>query len=132
MDISIFLAKVLGLYIVIESIGMLLNTQRLRSIADQIVNNGALLLIAGTLSLITGIIFVVVHNLWEPDWRILITIIGWIALIKGIIEVVFPQVSQKLLTKFMANDSTIYVSGGVYLLIGIYLCYMGFLANPVV
>lgn len=132
MDISIFFAKVLGLYLIITTIGMLVNRQRVRTIVDQIVNNAALLLIAGLLSLIFGIILVVVHNVWEADWRVLITIIGWLALIKGTIRVVFPQVSQKVLTRMMAADAGHYIISIIFLLVGIYLAYMGFLANPVV
>ena len=48
----------------------------------------------GFLSLFLGLTSVLLHNVWEPNWQVLITIFGWLALIKGIIVIAWPEVSK--------------------------------------
>ena len=31
------------------------------------------------------------HNVWTADWRVVITILGWLAVITGAIRIVCPQ-----------------------------------------
>ena len=45
--------------------------------------------IVGLISFILGLITVLLHNIWEANWSIMITIFGWIALIKGIARIAF-------------------------------------------
>lgn len=127
MDISIFLAKALGLYLVIISISMLINVSRFTSILNDIIDNPSLLLFSGALALIFGILLVLTHNIWQFDWRVVITIIAWLSLIKGIIRVLFPQLSFGLIRYFSQNTTAYYLSGLISLLLGVFLCYFGFI-----
>lgn len=45
--------------------------------------------LVGILSFLIGLINILIHNIWVNDWRVIITIFGWIALIKGVIRISF-------------------------------------------
>jgi hypothetical protein len=40
--------------------------------------------------LVAGMAIVNYHNIWVRDWRVLITIFGWITLIKGVFILILP------------------------------------------
>ncbi|MEI6710821.1 MAG: hypothetical protein WCK88_00710 [bacterium] len=47
------------------------------------------------MAIIIGALMIYVHNIWVADWTVLVTIIGWTALIKGIWLTVLPQSASK-------------------------------------
>ena len=59
------------------------------------------------ISLSAGLAIVNLHNSWQVDWRVLITVLGWLMTIGGIMRIVLPQFA-------VAVGSTIY--GGPALL----------------
>lgn len=126
MDLSIFLAKVIGLYYVIISLSFLLNKIRLRALIIDMMNNPTSLLLSGFIALIIGILLVVSHNLWVEDWRVIITVIGWLALLKGITIIFFPTFLFNLSAKWMLNEAAYTIIFLFVLLMGILLLYFGY------
>lgn len=76
----------------------------------------------GYITLLLGLATVASHNLWVKDWRITITLIGWITLLKGIEKVIRPGRVNKLAQKFERLQN---IWGLVILLIGIWFLWMG-------
>ena len=126
MDISLFLSKALGLYFVVFSLGMLLNAKRLKPLLMKILDTPALLFISGLVALILGILILVGHNIWEANWKLIITLSGWLALVKGVILVFFPQLLVTTSKKWLQNKAAYYSTSGILFLIGIYLWYIGY------
>ncbi|MFA5337823.1 MAG: hypothetical protein WC330_05785, partial [Candidatus Omnitrophota bacterium] len=83
MHPSIFLAQLIGPFIVLISIGMLLNLKVYRQIIEDFLKSTALIYISGLITFVTGLAIVLFHNLWVADWRVIITVFGWLTLIKG-------------------------------------------------
>lgn len=130
MELSIFLAKVLGLYMTVLSIGLLMNAKKMKSILMDSMDSPPLLLVSGVVALMVGLLIVISHNLWVPDWRVLITIIGWLALTKGLVLIMFPQSTVNISKKWLQNNTLYYTTMVIDLLLGIYLTYIGFFLNP--
>lgn len=126
MDISIFLAKVLGLYLIIMAIAVFVNIRKLSST----INDDSLpfLFLSGAISLIVGLLIIVSHNIWEADWKVLITLIGWLAVIKAITRLVFPKHALKMIKRFLKNTRSCQISAVVMLILGAYLSYVGFMS----
>ncbi len=126
MELSIFLAKAIGLYYVILSLGMILNGARIKVLLMEIMNNPGLLFVTGFFTLIIGILLVTSHNIWVADWRVLITLLGWGALIKGVMIVTLPQFMIETSKKWMQNNVYYYTTMCIVFLIGIFLLYHGY------
>lgn len=47
-----------------------------------VVSEPGIILIAGYASLSIGIASILVHNVWSFDWRGIVTLMGWISLVK--------------------------------------------------
>ena len=125
MDVSIFLAKVAGLYMVIVSLILLVNPDDYKTRAKKFLQDEMLTLLAGPFTLIIGLLIVVAHNVWVMGWPVIITIFGWLGTIKGVIFLLFPHAT---VAKFrtLIDKVNMRVVGIIYLLIGLFLCYKGF------
>ncbi len=126
MAVSIFLAQALGLYLLIMSVSMLANHRVFQLIFQQWSQQPTLIILTSFIAIILGIILVLMHNIWVADWRIVITLLAWLTLIKGIVRLNFPQAAPKSMLYFQ-NHAGFYFGVGIFtLLVAIFLLYFGF------
>lgn len=76
----------------------------------------------GTLLFVAGLALVRAHNVWVRSWPVLITIIGWFALIVGLGRMAAPVSAQAA----GANPVTLYGSLALLLVIGFVLTYKAY------
>jgi len=125
MEISIFLAKVFGLYIGILSLLMIFFPARFQVMIDDMLNCPAVLSLSAVITLILGILLIVSHNIWVADWRGVVTVLAWLVFIKGVIRVFAPQ-SGVNMVKSIESSSYYIAIGVIYFVIAAYLLYKGF------
>lgn len=126
MDVSKFLSKILGIYLIIVSTAMFLHMDQFRNYATLLINDAPLMLVTGLFTLVLGILMVVSHNIWQWHWRVIITIFAWIALLKGASIIFYPQFMDKSTLLFLQNTTVVYIAAGFDFIIGILLSYFGF------
>lgn len=123
MELSIFLAKLMGLYLVLVSVAFWLNRRKLSRIIQEFTNNVSLTLFSGAMLVILGLAVVLKHNVWVADWRVIVTILGWATLLKGLLRVFAPEKIPQLAVKSESAFSVIFL---VAFALGAYLTYIGF------
>ena len=126
METSIFLAKVIGLVSVISTIAVLVRYKEHLAFEEETVKNPVLVYLSGFVFLVLGVLLVVSHSVWTLDWRIVITIMSWLVLLKGAGRIFFPNAVMLLIAKKRDNRKFI-IGEVVVLLAGLYLLYYGFL-----
>ena len=126
MDVSKFLSKVMGIYLVIISAGMLIQMDHFVNAIVTLMHEPSLTLVTGFLTLILGITLVVCHNHWEWNWRLLITIFAWLILLKGFSLIFYPQLLIDVTIPLVKNQHIYYTFTSIYLALGLLLCYLGF------
>lgn len=94
MSTQMFIALFWGWLTVIVAGMFFIRPQALHDVKRLIVENRSFGLTYGLLSLFLGLTSVLLHNVWELNWHVLITIFGWLALIKGVIVIAWPEISQ--------------------------------------
>lgn len=126
MNISFFLARFFGLYFVIVGFFYLSRRRFIKKAVEAFYENSPLLLISGVISLIIGLLLVLTHSVWEFNWRVVITIIGYLTLLKGLSKLFVPmEKEKKWILKLVTKDNPIYI-GLICLIIGFFLIYEGF------
>lgn len=90
MDNSIFLAKFWGWYLIIFFIILTFNPKRIKQIFNDL-NDEKFLIISSFIAIIVGLLNILFHNIWESNWKLLITLIGWISLCIGLALFIFPK-----------------------------------------
>jgi hypothetical protein len=124
MELSIFLAKVLGLYLVIVPLAVLVNRKHLPRLVEEFSTNVGLNILASIFALVLGLLLVVSHNVWTADWRVLVTILGWLTLAKGVVRLLFLERMQKLSALSLKPWWAVVLV--LLVLVGLYLSYVGF------
>ncbi len=113
---------------IIVSLALLANRRRFRRILEEFSRSFALIVFLGLITLVLGLLVVVSHNVWSADWRVIITLLGWTALAKGVFRVLFPHKVSQLASKSMKPWWV--VVGFVFTTaLGAYLTYVGFSAQ---
>ncbi|GAB4234874.1 MAG: hypothetical protein Kow0032_18990 [Methyloligellaceae bacterium] len=128
MDSSILIARFIGPVMLLTGISLFVNGDRFSRIFTELSESPGLIFIAGILALVLGIALVTFHNIWVMDWRAFITVYGWLALIGGVVRILFPDVAIKLGRRIMGHAMTIRLLAGLNILIGGFLAWKGFLA----
>jgi len=128
MVVSIFLSKLIGPYCVVAAISVLLNKHDYLQLTEDIAKNMSIRFIWAFLALVVGLLIVNTHNVWEASWVVLITLFGWISTLKGILFFIFPDQISKIAEVYNKNEQLLKVNLGLLLLLGVFLCYKGYVA----
>jgi uncharacterized protein YjeT (DUF2065 family) len=97
MDISLTLAKIIGVYGLIISISAILNFERVNLLVRELLESEYLLYITGVMALIIGLTIITIHNDHTADYNLLITLVGWLAFIEGVIVLLVPDLADKII-----------------------------------
>ncbi|MEC7838459.1 MAG: hypothetical protein VX777_00305 [Chlamydiota bacterium] len=127
MDISIFLAKVFGIYLIVSGLLYAFKHNTMRYVINDYFDNNAVVMLGGIMSLMIGILLMVSHSVWEPNWKIVITVFGYMTFFKGIMHLFFPSTASSWASKMTDGSYFVYISI-VTLMLGIYLTYVGYFA----
>jgi hypothetical protein len=90
MDTTIFLAKFWGWYLLIFFFILSFNPKRIKQIFDDL-KDEKFLILTSFIAIIVGLLNILSHNIWEPNWTIIITLIGWLSLSIGLSLFIFPK-----------------------------------------
>ncbi len=126
MQTSVFLAKLIGPIFLAVGVGLLANAATYRTLAGEFLHSTALIYLSGLLTMTAGMALVLTHNVWAADWRILITLLGWLAAIGGAARIVIPQGSQKMGRSLLARPHSLTVAAVIWLAVGAILCFFGY------
>ena len=128
IETSIFLAKIIGLFGAISTLAILVRYKRYLEIEEDATRNPVMIYVSGFFILIIGVLLTVSHQVWTLDWRVLITIIGWLTFLKGTLRILFPETIKKLIKK-KKYDRRFLLAEVTVLLVSLYLVYQGFIVH---
>lgn len=116
MEITSFLARFWGsLFMILgaSSVGAKLLGRIIQYTEDKTITVST-----GYITFLLGLATVVAHNLWVADWRVAVTILGWITLLKGMEKIAFPDRINKKAQLFKGGQIfwgfVIFLIGAVY------------------
>jgi hypothetical protein len=87
-----------------------------------------MIFLSGLLTLVAGLAIVLAHNVWEFNWPVIITILGWLSVGGGVFRILFPDSVQSMGKSMLSKPTMMTVSGAIQILLGLWLCYIGYVA----
>ena len=96
MENSILLAKFWGWYLIIFFLILSLNPKRIKQVFNDL-SDEKFLIISSLVAIIMGLLNILFHNIWELNWKLIITLIGWVSLFIGLALFIFPKPTIALL-----------------------------------
>jgi hypothetical protein len=130
MERSHFLAKLIGPVFIVGGLGMLFNSAIFRVMFERSLHDHMLIYLTGVLSLPAGLAIVILHNRWKWHWSVIITVIGWLMVIGGIVRMLAPQLIEVYGLSLMNTPNFFIIDGGIAVLLGVLLSYFGYLDPP--
>lgn len=128
MEVSLFLGRALGIYLLIVGLSMLFNRKVFFDAFQQWNEQPGTITLTAFLSIMIGILMVLVHNVWVLDWRIIITLLAWLTLIKGVVRLNFPHAVPQTMEYFHQRRVAYYLLAIFCLLLALVLLAFSFLS----
>lgn len=90
MELSILIAKILSLTYFSAGVAVFSKKLSFAKISEDFEKSPGLTFLGGFIALAIGATLVEYHNRWSTDWTVLVTLVGWISLLKGVLFIAFP------------------------------------------
>lgn len=125
MELSLFLAKLFGIYLLIVALLWALRRDVISKVVEDFFASPAMMFMSGLMALVVGIAMAIGHSVWEWNWRGVITLFGYLSIAKGIARIGFPDASKNASGALLKNDR-VWILIGLSLALGGYLTWVGF------
>ncbi|MGB3988259.1 MAG: hypothetical protein WBK67_01035 [Minisyncoccales bacterium] len=126
MDISIFLARTLGIVFIIIPIIVWFDKARVKGSVD-LIRRESSVTIFGLFAIFVGSAMIAIHNIWLFGWSGIITLLAWGFFIFGVFSFSSPSTISKIFAKILKNQYLIRLLLILSFATGIYLARIGFL-----
>lgn len=118
---TVFLAKAIGLFALLEGVSMLVRRDVLLEAFREMNRNRALSYIVGMILTIIGIIIVVGHTVFTDSLTGVVTLVGWIVLLEGCVYLFLPPWLVRRYLDPLQRPGPYYTSALGYLALGSYM-----------
>lgn len=126
MTTSKLIAGLMGPTFVAMAAAMLLNLNSMPILTEEISHEPMLILVSGALLFIAGLAVVRVHNRWAADWSTVVTVLGWLAILSGLVRMLFPVELATIVPGVGERSDVIGPALVVFLLLGLFLTFKAY------
>jgi hypothetical protein len=130
--LTLAIAKGFGVLILAVALNALTAPQRLIAVLADFERSPGLAFMGALMALIMGLVLVTLHDLWTDPLAILVTLLGWALLIKGVLLLAIPGGFLKFGRAMIATPSSVRVYGVIALILAVILLAGGFFGRAVV
>ena len=128
--LTVFLGRLLGLYTLIISLWLLADKQEAVSTIPDMLGNRPLMVVIAIIAFVGGLAIILGHNIWTGGaLPILVTLIGWIAFLRGLLFLFLPPAATRQILEAIQFERFFYIYVAIPLILGAYLSYLGFTAR---
>jgi hypothetical protein len=128
MDPALTVARLIGPVLAVIGIGMLANDAVYSQLGEQFLASYPLIYMSGVLALLAGLAILNAHHGWTPDWRSLITAIGWLLTGVGTFRILTPQLVSFVGKGILPYGNFFIGAGLVLLALGGFITFKGYVA----
>lgn len=109
------------------ALGLLFNKTYYQKEFKKIVRDSSLLLLGGFLAIAVGFLILQYHHTWTASWVTIITLVGWVSLIKGIVLLAFPRVVDRYRELIFRDNHLNYYLLPLLAILGLVFGYFGWI-----
>jgi hypothetical protein len=125
MDTTVFLAQLWGPAMIAVGFGFFFSRAYYRKLYRDLEKAPFAVLFFGMSAIVAGIAQIRLHDSWDTLPQILISLLGWLLLIKGVICTTFPGLADRG-ADWALDAAIVPLAGGLLILLGGYLSWIGY------
>jgi hypothetical protein len=126
MTTSKMIAGLIGPTFIAIAAAIILNFGSFPALAEQISRDAGLILLSGILLFVAGLAIVRAHNIWAGGWPVLVTVLGWVAVLGGLVRMFFPIQLAAMAAGVGQSSGSIIAAAVVILVLGAFLSFKGY------
>ena len=127
MSNSLFLARLIGPVMLVVGVAVFTNPRGFRDMAEEFLAGRALMFLSGLIIMPVGIAIVLTHNIWTADWRVAITVFGWLCAIGGALRLFGPLFVVRMGQAMLRQRYFTPIAAAIWVVLGLLLCFFGYL-----
>ncbi len=115
---TMFLATVLGWYMLIFGLLMLVRHDFVKAAMSDMLAERGLYFVFAIITLILGLLIVSSHNVWMMGWPVIVTVFGWLVVAGALFRLFFSDAAHRIGHSFLNAPMRMKVMGGVLVVVG--------------
>lgn len=124
-ETTLVLARILGGYMVITGVALLIHRDMAKELIERLKIDSPLTFTMAILALVMGLVIVSIHNVWTGPVSIVISVIGWLAVIEGLGIMVLRQRYIALVAPLVRPAGAVVAWSVAAILLGLWLLWAG-------
>lgn len=122
MDISLLVAKILGVYLIVSGLFLIFRGKTVPNMLKDFFGHPAIVYLTGVILVFLSSLLLLQDNIWDGTWHNLVTIFAWMVLLKGLMYLFAPEALHKMVNKKLLESVSAY--GLVAVVAGIAIFYL--------
>ena len=118
-------SRVLGPFLVIADVTAVARASDMQTLLSQFEANSLWTWVTGAFILMFGLIVVAGHQYWHGAAAIVVSLLGWLITLRGLLLFAFPQAFVSLANDMIGAQAWWVAACVVFALVGLYLTYVG-------
>ena len=123
-DAQIF--QIISIVYIAVGLGIFINPGFYKKLFEDFIENAAVLYLGGITALVVGYLILAFHNTWTMDMSVIITIVGWLALIKGVVILIQPKIIITLSKAILQKENILKIEAIAVIILGLAFAFLGF------
>ena len=128
-DSTLVAARILGPMLVVAGIMLITQQHRMLTALGGFLLDDALLILAAFVSMTMGLVLVTFHNRWDSITGSIITVLGYLMTIRGVILLLAPLVIHQAANAITTIPNIMPIAGCVMALLGVWFSYTGYISG---
>jgi hypothetical protein len=120
------IARLVGPLFAAVGVGMIINATFYATAVGEGAHSPVLIAISGMATLLAGLAILNAHHAWTSDWRVLVTLIGWLFVIAGLLRLILPKFVETAAPAVYSGPAAEIVAGAIILVVGAILSFAGY------
>lgn len=125
MEATIFLAKLWGPVLLAVGLGIYVSRKYYVRVYQELEKEALVVICFGMMAIGIGIAQIHFHNVWGTFSQIVVSLLGWAMLVKGLAMTILPDLVKQS-GEWAVKHNLLSVSGALTVILGIYLSWVGF------
>lgn len=121
MEITIFLAQLLGFFLTITGLSMILKREMMLEVFSRLFSDRLLSYLLGVFILAFGLVVVLLNPGWDTGLDIVISVIGWYMILESLGYLFLPAELIKSFTSLLKEERYYFLITIPYLILGFFL-----------
>lgn len=122
-------ARVLGPFFAIVSATVVARAPDMRELLAEFGASAIWPWVTGAVVLMGGIIVVALHPYWRGVTPVIVSLVGWIMVLRGVLLLAFPDTFMSIANQTIGAETLWRIVFAVFTLVGLYLTYVGWFAR---